>query len=103
MKYYSSHEDAYKKIKKNNLTSWDEFAKQSDSFENFCLKEYLLIALEKIKPAADARILEIGCGTGPVSCFLAQQGYIVDGFDISQTATGTVCTALLMMRTDRLL
>ena len=25
MKYYESHEDAYKKIKKNNLSSWDEF------------------------------------------------------------------------------
>ncbi len=86
MKYYESHEDAYKKIKKNNISSWDEFREQSESFENFCMKEYLVTALDIIKPISNARVLEIGCGTGPISCFLAQQGYNVDGFDISQTA-----------------
>ncbi|MCK4250486.1 methyltransferase domain-containing protein [candidate division WOR-3 bacterium] len=86
MKYYESHEDAYRKIKKNNISSWDEFRKQSESFENFCMKEYLVTTLDKIKPISNARVLEIGCGTGPISCYLAQQGYNVDGIDISQTA-----------------
>ena len=86
MKYYESHEDAYRKIKKNNLSFWGESAKKSESFENFCMKEYLVTALDKIKPISNARVLEIGCGTGPISCFFAQQGYNVDGFDVSQTA-----------------
>ena len=86
MKYYENHEDAYRKIKKNNLSSWDEFTDQSETFENFCMKEYLITVLDRIKPVSNARILDVGCGTGPVSCFLAKQGYSVDGFDISQTA-----------------
>ena len=86
MKYYESHEDAYRKIKEDNISSWDEFRKQSESFENFCMKEYLVTTLDKIKPISNARVLEIGCGTGPISCFLAQQGYNVDGIDVSQTA-----------------
>ncbi len=86
MKYYEGHEDIYKKAKKSNISSWDEFSKQSESFEEFCMKEYLETALGRIKPVSNARVLEIGCGTGPISCFLAQKGYIVDGFDVSHTA-----------------
>ena len=86
MKYYESHEDAYRRILKENITSWDEFCKESESFEDFKLKDYLVSALDRIKPVSDVRILEFGCGTGPASCFLAQQGYSVDGFDISPTA-----------------
>ena len=30
--------------------------------------------------------LEVGCGTGPVCCFLAERGFRVEGVDVSQTA-----------------
>ena len=50
------------------------------------MKEYLVTVLDRIKPVSNTRVLDVGCGTGPVSCFLARQGYSVDGFDISQTA-----------------
>jgi 2-polyprenyl-3-methyl-5-hydroxy-6-metoxy-1,4-benzoquinol methylase len=86
MKYYESHEEAYRKIKKNNMSSWGEFCKESEPFKNFSMKEYLISALDKIKPISNAKVLEIGCGTGPISCFLSQQGYDVYGFDVSQTA-----------------
>lgn len=86
MKYYESHEDGYRRIKENNLSSWDEFCDQSKTFENFFMKEYLVSAMDRIKPVSNARILDVGCGTGPASCFLAQQGYNIDGFDISRTA-----------------
>ncbi len=86
MKYYESHEDGYRRIKENNLSSWDEFCEQSGTFENFYMKEYLVTVLDRIQPVSNAKVLDIGCGTGPVSCFLAQQGYNVDGFDISRTA-----------------
>jgi len=37
-------------------------------------------------PPAGARALEIGCGTGPVSCHVAARGYDVLGVDLSLTA-----------------
>ena len=86
MKYYESHEDGYRRIKENNLSSWGELCEQSETFENFYMKEYLVTVLDRIKPVSNTRVLDVGCGTGPVSCFLARQGYSVDGFDISQTA-----------------
>ena len=41
VKYYESHEDGYRRIKENNLSSWDEFCEQSGTFENFYMKEYM--------------------------------------------------------------
>ena len=77
MKYYESHEEAYRKIKKNNMSSWGEFCKESEPFKNFYMKKYLVSALDKIKPISNARVLEIGCGTGPISCFLGTVKLIV--------------------------
>lgn len=86
MKYYESHEEAYKKLKGKNLSFWGESRESSETFENFYMREYLESVLDRIKPLPNAKMLEIGCGTGPASCFLAQQGYDVDGFDVSETA-----------------
>lgn len=55
MKYYESHEDCYRKMKKNNVSSWDEFKEESNSFENFFMKDYLVIALDRIKPISNAK------------------------------------------------
>ena len=67
MKYYESHEDCYKKVKKSKTSSWDEFQKKADRFENFCMKEFLVTALDTILPKSKARVLDIGCGTGPAA------------------------------------
>lgn len=100
MKYYESHEEGYRRIKEKNLSSWGEFCEQSETFEDFYMKDYLVTVLDRIKPVSNARVLDIGCSTGPVSCFLAQKGYNVDGFDISRTAIEIARTKALDLGLD---
>jgi hypothetical protein len=41
MKYYQSHEECYRRIKEKSLSSWGEFCEQSETFEDFYMKEYI--------------------------------------------------------------
>lgn len=87
MHYYEGHEVVYRRLRDQGCRSWDEYIGQAADFENFCMKPFIEEALRQsrfINSAVSA--LEIGCGTGPISCFLAKQGFAVEGIDISQTA-----------------
>lgn len=42
-----------------------------------------LAAIRQLLPPPPARLLDLGCGTGWTSCFLARMGYEVDGKDIA--------------------
>lgn len=87
MHYYALHEEAYQKLRAQGHESWDQFLGQSGSFEAFGYKEFLEQALAQSVFASDApKALEIGCGTGPGSCYLASRGFVVEGIDISATA-----------------
>ena len=86
-KAYQAHEQAYQKLRKDGCSSWDEWRKQSTDFDGFCMREFMESALadssfESNSPSA----LKIGCGTGPLSCFLAKRGFNVQGVDVSTTA-----------------
>ncbi len=86
-KTYTGHEACYRDIRKDGCKSWDQYHKASRSFEQFYMRPFVEMALSKTTfslPTATA--LEIGCGTGPLSCFLATQGFQVEGVDISATA-----------------
>jgi SAM-dependent methyltransferase len=39
--------------------------------------------LEPFLPPAPARIADLGCGTGSLSCLLAEQGHLVSGLDLA--------------------
>lgn len=87
MRYYEGHESAYQKLQKEGSHSWDEYRKQSEGFDSFCLRGFLEKALARCEfSRREPSALEIGCGTGPASCFLARKGFRVDGIDISETA-----------------
>lgn len=94
MHYYALHEKAYQQLKAQGHASWDQFLGQSSSFEAFGYKDFLEQALaQSVFDSASPNALEIGCGTGPGSCYLASKGFLVEGVDISETAI--VLTALL--------
>ena len=43
---------------------------------------FLIETLPRLDLKPDAQVLELGCGTGPGACFLAQLGYRVHGIDV---------------------
>lgn len=82
MKYYESHESAYQKRLAQGHVMWDE-----GSYEKPYTRGFVERLLKETDAAPDgARILVLGCGTGPLACILAAKGYRVTGVDISATA-----------------
>jgi SAM-dependent methyltransferase len=82
MKYYEAHEIAYKKLLSQGRDSWDD-----GPYDDFEMRPYVEQCLTEIEfPIKKARCLELGCGTGPLSCMLAELGANVTGIDISVLA-----------------
>src|SRR5262249_49810721 len=82
VKYYDGHENTYRRLEAAGETCWDRRA-----FDAFYMRPFLDDALARIgPPPVGARALELGCGTGPISCHMAARGYDVVGVDVSATA-----------------
>jgi 2-polyprenyl-3-methyl-5-hydroxy-6-metoxy-1,4-benzoquinol methylase len=86
-RYYEADERVFQKLLATGKTSWDEQADPEASFDKFVLRPFLEESLSGItEPLGGLSALEIGCGSGPVSCFLASRGLAVRGIDVSPTA-----------------
>jgi 2-polyprenyl-3-methyl-5-hydroxy-6-metoxy-1,4-benzoquinol methylase len=92
---YHSDDRVFQKLRAAGKTSWDEQADPQASFDNFVMRPFLEESLAGMagmaamaEPLAErgSAALEIGCGSGPLSCFLAARGWAVRGIDVSQTA-----------------
>jgi SAM-dependent methyltransferase len=83
MPYYESDDLIYRKLQREGKHCWDEQGDPDASFENFLMRPFLEQSLAGL---AGGRALEIGCGTGPIACFLASRGWSVRGIDVSATA-----------------
>jgi len=88
---YQADEKVFQKLRAAGKTSWDEQADPEANFERFVMRPFLEESLEKslggmprVSPGLSA--LEVGCGSGPICCFLAARGWAVRGIDVSQTA-----------------
>ncbi|HYF50586.1 MAG TPA: class I SAM-dependent methyltransferase [Planctomycetota bacterium] len=82
MKYYEGHDAAYRRLKAEGHVTWDR-----RDYDDCYLKPFLDRALKGLSfSVAKPRALEVGCGTGPASAFLAQHGFDVTGIDLSETA-----------------
>jgi SAM-dependent methyltransferase len=81
LKYYEGHEGVYQRLKAERQESWDKRL-----YDQFYMRPFLERVINV--PGIEARpwALELGCGTGPISCFLSARGYDVLGIDVSQTA-----------------
>ena len=80
--FYHEHLADYAELKAKGLLSRGELYGNPNDFSEFSSKSFLIETLPRLDLKPDARILELGCGTGPVACFLAQLGYHVHGIDV---------------------
>jgi len=72
--YYHEHILGYQRIRAEGKTAWAEIH-GDDGFEQFASREFLERALPRLRfSTSPPTALEIGCGTGPGACFLAEHG-----------------------------
>ena len=84
---YLADEGVFQKLRATGKTSWDEQADPEASFDRFVMRPFLEESLAALPQASlGLRALEIGCGSGPICCFLASRGWAVRGIDVSPTA-----------------
>jgi 2-polyprenyl-3-methyl-5-hydroxy-6-metoxy-1,4-benzoquinol methylase len=87
MKYYEQDDSVYVRLASEGKQVWDQQSDPMASFDQFILRPFLEEALAEIGPEGSGRrVMELGCGSGPISCFLAAKGFVVDGIDVSPQA-----------------
>lgn len=64
------------------MKSRGEIYGDPNDFDEFSSKPFLEETLSVLNVREDARVLELGCGTGPGACYLAALGFQVDGIDL---------------------
>lgn len=83
MRSYEADDLTYRRLQREGRRSWDEQGDPEASFDNFLMRPLLEEALAGV---SGGHAMEIGCGTGPIACFLAARGWCVRGIDVSATA-----------------
>jgi 2-polyprenyl-3-methyl-5-hydroxy-6-metoxy-1,4-benzoquinol methylase len=84
---YHADEKVFQKLRVAGKTSWDEQADPEANFDRFVMRPFLEESLAGMPLVSDGfSALEVGCGSGPICCFLAARGWAVRGIDVSQTA-----------------
>lgn len=84
---YQADDRVFQRLRAAGKTSWDEQADPQASFERFVMRPFLEESLAGIAGSLDGlSALEVGCGSGPIACFLATKGLTVRGIDVSSTA-----------------
>jgi SAM-dependent methyltransferase len=82
--YYEAHDAEYAKRLAAGQVAWD-----AGDYDQFFMRAFVERSLERAGfRGAGRRALELGCGTGPLSCQLAEAGFDVTGIDVSPTAIG---------------
>ncbi|MEM8783587.1 MAG: methyltransferase domain-containing protein [Planctomycetota bacterium] len=80
--YYEAHEPEYERRLRSGRVGWD-----AGNYDDVFMKPFVARSLASLGfPSTGARALDLGCGTGALSCYLAEHGFDVAGLDIAPTA-----------------
>ena len=86
-KLYESHETVYQWMKKKGILVWGQ--KGSESTGKSCHPEtnnFLKDVLSQPWAPKNGRVIELGCGTGPILRRVCKKGFSGVGIDVSKTA-----------------
>ena len=88
--YYHEHLAGYRRMQREGKRSWGEIHGKPDDLTHFSSRPFLEQILPRLRfEKTPPRALELGCGTGPGACFLAERGFRVDGIDLIPIAIET--------------
>lgn len=86
MKYFDMHNEVYEKLSEDGKISWDGFEKPEELY-NHEVNVALAERIDHYFPVkSGVRAIDLGCGTGTASLYLANLGFDVKGFDVSPKA-----------------
>lgn len=85
-KPYERHEIVYQQMKKKGIRSWDLRDPKRRSEIEVVDRKFIYDILAKPWAPKKGKVLEIGCGTGPILRLVCKKGFSGLGIDISKTA-----------------
>ncbi len=77
---YAGHEKAYQRFKAEGKVGWNTQISHA-AFQEIFERGFQVASVPK-----NGKLLELGCGTGDYSLWLAKKGYEISGVDIAPTA-----------------
>jgi SAM-dependent methyltransferase len=86
-KAYESHEVVYQRMRKQGILTWGQ--KGGGKTVVSCIPEtrrFLKDVLAQPWTPKKGRVIELGCGTGPLLRYICERGFTGVGIDISKTA-----------------
>ena len=85
-KPYEGHEIIYKRMEKRGVHSWDENQGVERKAIDPDTKRFLTDALAQPWSPKDGKVIELGCGTGPILRWICKRDFSGLGIDVSKTA-----------------
>jgi len=87
-KPYEAHEAAYRRMRQRGLNTWEQLntGRKNAAAIHPEAKRFLAEVLRQPWVAGKGKVIEFGCGTGPMLRWLAGRGFGGVGIEISKTA-----------------
>jgi SAM-dependent methyltransferase len=85
-KPYEGHENIYKRMKKKGVRSWNENQRIKGKAIDADTKRFLTDALAQPWGPKGGKVIEFGCGTGPILRWICKRDFSGLGIDVSKTA-----------------
>jgi len=85
-KPYEGHEIVYKRMKKKGDRSWGETQRIKGKAIDADTKRFLTDVLAQPWCPKDGKVIELGCGTGPILKWICKKDFSGLGIDVSKTA-----------------